>query len=117
MEVLLATTNRQTSNDSIRHATDGFSNRIDDQNVFPSITCVLARGEMEVESIADLIQNLWYASVDLSGQISPDHCEIVDESVTGTGSEPFESEDFVLCFGRGDCVLWLMSEPFGVAGW
>lgn len=91
MEVLLATTNRQTNNDSIRHATDGFSNRIDDQNVFPSITCILARGKMEVESVTNLVQNLRHASVDLSRQIPPDDREIVNESVTGTGSEPFES--------------------------
>ena len=71
---------------------------------------------MRVESIPDLVQDVRDAIVDLSGQVSADDCEIVDESVARPRSEPFKTQDVVLDFGSCDDVLGLAGEPFGVAG-
>jgi hypothetical protein len=50
----------------------------------------------------------------LPRQISPDDGEVVDKSVAGSGSEPFERKNLVLDFGVCDDVLGLAGEPFGV---
>lgn len=114
MEVFLAPTDWQTNDDPVCNATYGPSHSIVDQNLFPSVSDITAVAEVYVESMASFVQNLGNASIDLSCQVSSDHCEIVDEIVTGSGGEPFEAQDFVLHFRRCDEVFGLVSKPFCV---
>jgi hypothetical protein len=63
----------------------------------------------------NLVQDVRYASVDLPGQVSPNDREIVNESVTRSRSQPFQTQNLVLCFGGRDDVLRLSGKPFSIA--
>ena len=81
-----------------------------------AILGILAFAKVRVKCVLDLIQNLGYASIDLSCQISPDDREVVDECIARSRSEPLEAQDFVLYFGICDDVLRLPGEPLGITG-
>ena len=117
MEVFLAPADGQTNDDPICNAAHSSSDGIVDHDLFPSVPSIMAVAEVFVESIANLVQNLGHASIDLPGQVSSNHREIVNESIARSGSKPFESQNFVLHFGRCDEALGLLSEPFGVVRW
>ena len=114
MKVLLTSTDRQTNDDPICNAAHSSSDGIVNHDLLPSIPSITTVAEMFVESIADLVQNLGHTNIDLPGQVSSYHREIVNESIIRSGSEPFETQDFVLHFGRSDEVFGLLSKPFGV---
>lgn len=113
MEVLLAPADGQTNNDPVRNSAYSFSDGFIDCDLLPSISSITACAEFFVEGIADLIENLGYACIDLPRQVSSDYCEVVDESITRSGSKPLKPQDLVLRFGRSDEVLGLLGKPLG----
>lgn len=117
MEVLFAPTDGQTNDYPVCNATYSPSDGVVNHHLLPFFSSITTRREVFVESIADFVQNLGHASIDLSSQVSSDNGEIVDESIARSGSEPFESKDFVLHFGSRNDVLGLLSKPLGVFGW
>ena len=111
VEVLLAPTDGQTNDDPVRNTAHSPPDGIVDHDLLPSISSITAVAEVFVESKANLVQNLGHASMYLPREIPPDNREIVNESVTRSGSEPLESQNFVLHFGRCDEGFGLLRKP------